>query len=546
MNGNWLRITSIRHRLYLMTLSITLLILIPFALFVSDYKQDLMTAKQVKTRHLVEAAHSLTNHYYQLQQSGELSEAAAKEQAKMALSKLRYEQNDYYWVNDSEPRMVMHPIKPQLNGKNLSQVADPTGKKLFVEFVDVVKRQQQGFVNYMWPKPGSETDVEKLSYIKHFAPWDWIIGTGVYIDDVEALFWERVSTTLAIVGVFIVLMLVVAMVISTSIVTPCHNIEKALDEIAEGDGDLTQQLHSNGRDEFNHIARAFNRFTTKIRSIVQDMQPVSVCIFSTATELNQLAQHTTSQSRQQQQTVAHVSQEMEQLQLSNQEVSSSAQAAAEAAKTASEHGQTGTTVIIKATEHMASLSELLTETEQSTVQLAEDSKNVNTVLEVIRGVAEQTNLLALNAAIEAARAGEQGRGFAVVADEVRTLATRTQASTDEIEQIVANLQQTAQLVTDAMAKTQQQSDATKQQAQEARHALEEIDQQIQSILTLNQQIADASQQQNNSTMEITDNLGQISDNSHQSAAQASQVANASQQLLENGQNLQHIIQQFKV
>ena len=166
---------------------------------------------------------------------------------------------------------------------------------------------------------------------------------------------------------------------------------------------------------------------------------------------------------------------MRQLHASNQEVATSATSAAEAAQLATSRGQDGALIMDEAAIQMNALSELLKQTEQSTIQLAADSAAVSTVLEVIRGVAEQTNLLALNAAIEAARAGEQGRGFAVVADEVRTLATRTQSSTDEIEQIINNLQQRADSVTKAMEKTQSQSVSTQQQAEEAKLALGAIE-----------------------------------------------------------------------
>lgn len=173
--------------------------------------------------------------------------------------------------------------------------------------------------------------------------------------------------------------------------------------------------------------------------------------------LNQVAQNGAAQSEQQQQAVDTVASAMNQLHASNQEVAHSAQQAASAAKMASEQGQQGSRVIELATQHMQSLSELLTTTDSSIQILANDTQEVSSVLEVIRGVAEQTNLLALNAAIEAARAGEQGRGFAVVADEVRTLATRTQSSTDEIEQIIQKLQSQAAEVSQSMIHTQQQS-----------------------------------------------------------------------------------------
>lgn len=196
MVGSSLRIINIKQRLYVLTFVITSLLLLPFIALLYAYQSDLMEAKQVKTRHLVEAAVSLQQHYYQQEQAGHLSREEAQTQAKAAISQLRYEKEDYFWINDDQPNMIMHPMKPQLNGKSLSAVKDPTGKALFVEMVSVAKTSGAGLVHYMWPKPGSDVDVEKVSYVQMFQPWGWITGSGVYIDDVEALVWQRIRASL--------------------------------------------------------------------------------------------------------------------------------------------------------------------------------------------------------------------------------------------------------------------------------------------------------------------------------------------------------------
>lgn len=237
---------------------------------------------------------------------------------------------------------------------------------------------------------------------------------------------------------------------------------------------------------------------------------------------------------------------MNELHASNQEVANATQNAATAAQEASTKSAEGSGVIDKATTQIDSLSELLSQTETNTHKLAQDTEEVGTVLDVIRGIAEQTNLLALNAAIEAARAGEQGRGFAVVADEVRTLATRTQASTDEIEHIVSTLQGRAKEVTESMAQTQEQSAQTQEQAAFAKQALGAIEEQVSIILSLNEQIAEASSQQTLATDEISQNITHIADFSAQSTSRANQVAQASTDLMESGQQLQSALSMFKV
>ncbi len=541
-----LRRISIRARLYLLSGMITLFLLFPLMVMVQDYQSDLIKAKQTQTRHLVENTHSLLNHFYQLQTQGTLSEQQAQDQARQAVAQLRYGEEDYFWMNDLTPTMIMHPFKPQLDGKNLSAVKDPQGKALFVEMANIAREQGEGTVYYMWPKPGSDTDVEKVSYVKLFEPWGWIVGSGVYIDDVNALVWQRLQSVFTGLAIVLVAMLTLAYLIGLSITKPCVATLQAMEDIAKGEGDLTKQLDVSGKDELSRIAQAFNQFTHKLRHIVLDIVPVTDGVTGSALELTHVAQNAAGKAMEQQQSVDTVASAMNQLHSSNQEVANAAQNAAIAAQTANEKSQQGRDVINQVSVYMDSLSERLTATDSNTQALAKEIQQVSAVLEVIYGVAEQTNLLALNAAIEAARAGEQGRGFAVVADEVRSLATRTQSSTQQIEQIIAGLQERAHQVSASMDETQLQSKGTQEQAEKAQQALDDIDQQIRQILQLNEHIAEASAQQSLATDEISRNLTLIADHSAQAAIQAEQVTAASEQLQENGQRLTHSFSVFKV
>ncbi|WP_217543801.1 methyl-accepting chemotaxis protein [Vibrio metschnikovii] len=540
-----LRRLSIRNRLFLLTAIILVMLAVPFAITVKDYRADLMREKQTQTQYLVESAYTLMEYYAQQADQGTLSTEQAQHAAKKAIAQLRYGTNDYFWINDTHPTMVMHPMQPQMNGQSLRNFKDPNGKALFVEMANITQQNQQGVVEYQWPKPGSSYPVDKISYVKQFKPWGWVIGTGIYVDDVNALIMARLSSIVVWIIGTLVLLLAFASLIGRSITQPCEETLARLKDIAQGEGDLTRQLTVTGKDELAQIGEAFNLFTNKIRHIIQNITPVTESVTGSTKELTQVAQNASSKAYEQHQAVDTVASAMNQLHVSNQEVAQSAYQAEQSAHNANQAANQGQRVITQASTEMQYLRDQLTRTEQETQALASETQSVSAVLEVIRGVAEQTNLLALNAAIEAARAGEQGRGFAVVADEVRTLATRTQASTNEIEQIISGLQKKAQNVCQSMTQTQQQSHVTQQQAEQAQQMLNEIETQIKTILAFNQHIASASSQQSEATNEITRNLTQIAEHSTQATAQANQVATASEQLMENGQQLARSFAVFK-
>jgi methyl-accepting chemotaxis protein len=187
--------------------------------------------KQLKTRHVVETAASLIQHYVGLEKSGALTLEAAQEAAKKAVAGLRYESNDYFWINDYKPDMIMHPMKPELDGTSLAQNKDPNGKFLFVEMSKVVQAQGAGFVDYDWPKPGETKPVPKVSYVQGIPEWKWIVGSGIYVDDVSKEVNRLILTIgLIVVGVFIVSM-VLSWLMARSLTKP---LLRAMDNLTSG------------------------------------------------------------------------------------------------------------------------------------------------------------------------------------------------------------------------------------------------------------------------------------------------------------------------
>jgi methyl-accepting chemotaxis protein len=170
-------------------------------------EKKLMEEKRGAAKDVLDIAYTLIDAYCYRANTGEMTTERAQKNALTIIKQLRYRDNDYFWINDLEPKMLMHPNFPKLEGKNLKDDTDPTGKHLFVEMVNIVKEKGEGFVSYMWPRPGATEAVPKLSYVKLFEPWGWIIGSGIYIDDVQEeitrLKWNIIVATL--ISVFIVL-----------------------------------------------------------------------------------------------------------------------------------------------------------------------------------------------------------------------------------------------------------------------------------------------------------------------------------------------------
>lgn len=175
-----LRSIKIKSRLNLI-LAITLISFVLFiSLLLSQFKSTLLEQKYSKTKNVVETAYSVITHFHSKQQSGELTLEQAQDMAKTTIKDMRYQNNNYFWINDYQPSMVMHSIKPALDGKALGSMKDPNGTFLFQEFVKVVKANGAGFVPYLWPKPGFDEPVQKISYVKGFNDWQWIVGSGIY------------------------------------------------------------------------------------------------------------------------------------------------------------------------------------------------------------------------------------------------------------------------------------------------------------------------------------------------------------------------------
>ncbi|KMK93463.1 chemotaxis protein [Aeromonas enteropelogenes] len=480
---------------------------------------------------------------------------AVRKQVIEMLRPLRYSSDGYFFVYDFQGTAILLPPRPEMEGKNRWQDKDAKGKLLIQEIVKAA-RQGDGFSEYWTAKPSIGRDAPKLSFNLVLDKYQWIIGTGFYIDDIdnelaalrtvrESNMRDSLQSSVLLILVILGVTLAATVVIGNRVTRPLADAVSALNDIADGEGDLTQRLKVQSHDEIGQLATAFNRFVARIQSVVSQVGETSNHLFSAVEKLHHLSEHYDHQmhghSRETDQVVTAVTE----MSSTAQEVAASASNAATATSDAARESDAARGVVGTA---INSINRLVGEVHTASgviEQLAQETAKIGTVVEVIRGIAEQTNLLALNAAIEAARAGEQGRGFAVVADEVRSLAGRTQQSTKEINEMLQRLQGGVKQAVDVMQASEDRSQET---VQEASHIATSLDSMVMAVSTINDmniQIATAAEEQHAVSEEINKNLVAIQQIVSELTDAAVESNSTTRDLASTGDKLRKLVSQFR-
>ncbi|WP_028109264.1 methyl-accepting chemotaxis protein [Ferrimonas futtsuensis] len=472
------------------------------------------------------------------------------------LTQVKFGDGGYFFLYDMEGTNMFHALKPEVEGKNLIHLKDPNGTPFIVELINAAKAGG-GTSSYFYQKPGSDKLVEKVSWVEPLNEYGWWLGTGVYVDeidaavdafrvDAEARAQEETLTNIMISLGIMALAIIAIIYVSRRTVAPVNAMLVTLQEIAQGEGDLTKRLEVKGQDEIAQLGEAFNQFTSKLQETIREVadatEQVGMAVDSindqTGTISRQLATHN-DETEQVVTAVTEMSTAAAQIAGNANQVADATQAAADDAGTAQN----------KLGHSVTSINALVGEVDlaaQHIDRLNEQSTKIHSVLGVIGDIADQTNLLALNAAIEAARAGDQGRGFAVVADEVRGLASRTQTSTLEIKEMLDELHQSVSKAVETMSNSQQNCEITVSSSSEITTSLNAVSGAVNEINDMTSQIATAATEQSSVTEEINRNMVAIRDIVGELVHASEESAQISDQLGMSGQKLRQLVGQFKV
>lgn len=619
--SNWKIMPKLMGMVGIIIIPITAII---FAFYIPEVKEELYKEKEGKIKNVVETVYGVIQALDEKVKSGKITLDSAKQIAIHQVSITRYDEKEYIFICDMEPKIVINPLRKNMTGKNVADLKDADGLKIYLEFTRIAREKGEGSLQYRQLKPGDETPYPKITYVKYFKEWDWVIGTGIYIDSVEKDISKLRNRIIIMFVIVVLISLLVTYFLALKISGNLKKLEKAAVDLTNGqynvnvvvesgdeigglshsfnlmaekiknsiieiqghekaavqatqeakkaqsgaeeqqryleervniireemrkfsNGDLTVSLPREEHPIIGKLFEAFNESVARVRDILDRVNQAVMATSSSAAEISSSAEEMSAGSHNQTiqiQEVASATEEMTRTILDN---TRNASLSADTARKAGLIAKEGGNVVEETIKGMNNIAKVVLEAAARIEKLGVSSKQIGEIIQVIDEIADQTNLLALNAAIEAARAGEQGRGFAVVADEVRKLAERTTKATKEIADMIKSIQSDTKEAVEAMNKGTSEVEVGKQKANKAGEELGKIIVETEHVSDLVSQVAAASEEQSATSEDIARNIESINAVVRESAAGIQQIATATEDLNRLTNTLRDLILQFKI
>jgi methyl-accepting chemotaxis protein len=514
-------------------------------------RENLLLDRQAKTRSLTDSAWSLVAYYAGLATSGKMSTEQAQAAALLAVRSLRYDGEEYFFIGDDQMHLLANAYNVKNEGKDASQFKDSDGKYYFPEFVEKSANGKSGFVYYTRERPGGTVRVPKLTYVRGFPQWHWFVATGIYIYDVDDIFWQQARSSALATAAILLAVLAAVFGIGRVITRPIRSLTRRMTALAAGDHDISIDQVRRG-DEIGAMAKAVQVFKDNAIAVKRlqserdeatsraqrekkqamealaqrfehSVRAIADVVSSAATEMQSTAQSmsaTADQTRQQAMTVATAS----------EQASNNVQTVATAADELSSSIAEIIRQMTRATAIVGKAAEEGQRTNATVEGLATAARQIGQVVDLINEIASQTNLLALNATIEAARAGDAGRGFAVVASEVKSLASQTAKATDDIRSQITAIQAETNQAVEAIRGICGTIADVSEISTSITSAVEEQNSATQEIARNVQQVAQG-------TGEATRNIASVTDAAGETGAAATQVLNSARELARNAETL---------
>lgn len=581
--------------------------------------------KYAATKNLVESVFNTLDYYNKKAESGEMPLEEAKKKATEVISSQRYDEDNYYWMFDQNQILIAHPLRPKSVGKDMSSSVDANGMKLYGAFVDTCKNSGEGFVKYDQLKPGVKEPQPKVSYVKLYKPWGWIVATGVYLNGVEDDISSFKTTIYISVLLALLLAYIIGMVISKAISKPIKELSSKAELVASGNYDVSisldskdeigklgsvfrsmvsnvkdslEQVHSQKEaadraakaaeelsihsqeqekylqrnigkllvemdkfaigdltvrvapekkgDDVSKLLEAFNNVVANLRNMIIKVSESAQATSSSSAQISSSVEEMSAGVQEQSTQTAEVASSVEEMTQTILETSNHTREVADKSQMTAENARAGVDKVENTKKGMDNIFNSTEQTGKIISTLAQKTDQIGEITQVIDDIADQTNLLALNAAIEAARAGEQGRGFAVVADEVRKLAERTTKATKEIADTIKAIQDGVHDANVSMVEATNTVKVGLQLTGEVEQSLQKIAEHAVSVNDLAAQVSASSEEQSKAAEEISRSIDGINTISQESANGVRQIASATEDLNRLTENLYNLVSNFTI